>query len=281
MKPSTPFLPSLVNTLPPDFRCHLLTTDSLGKCLFLLIRRPMCVQVNGDRSQGDRGAALITRYLRYGHHTSPRSPPCNCPMQRAHPLLRVPSTARWVGTFPIRQHTFRGWPVLVSQMRPISVSSVNMGRARSRLLDSYRRPLIIIREVGEKRGLPIANVAGYTLLLVVGEIARLFLPLSFSDDELCFQVILYMTDTCPSSQPLEVLRRQGSRRLITCGERSLDRRPTSQRRRKISRVPSARLLGPVWTQRRRNFQRQSKEYQARLEKQQMVLKTPSYRTLSG
>jgi len=138
----------------------------------------MCVQVNGDCPQGDGGAAL-TQYLRYGHHTSPRSCPCNrpsIPMQRAHPLFCVPSAAHWVGTFPIRQHTFRGRPALVSQMRPISVSSVNMGRARSRVLDSYRRPLIIIREVGEKRGFPIANVAGYTFLLVAGEIARLFLP---------------------------------------------------------------------------------------------------------
>lgn len=243
----------------------------------------MCVQVNGERSQRDRGAALI-QYLRYGYHTSPRSGPYNRPsvfMRRAHPLLRVPSTARWVGIFPIRQHTFRGRLALVSQMRPISVSSVNMGRARSRVLDSYRRPLIIIREVGEKRGLPIANVAGYTFLLVAGEIARPFLPLSFSDDKLCFQVILYMTDTCPSSQPLRVLRRQEPRWLITYGGRSLDQRPTLQRKHKIFRVPSAKPLGPVWTQRRGNCQIPSKQYLARLEKRRTVPKTLSHRALSG
>lgn len=160
------------------FQCCLSETDSLGKCLLAPIWRTMCVKVNGDRLQGDGGAALI-QYLRYGYHASPRSHPCNrpsIPMKKAHPLLCVPSAARWVGTFPIRQHTFRGRPALVSHIRPISVSSVNMGRARSRVLDSYRRPLIIIREVVEKRGLPIASVARYTFLLVAGEMARPFLP---------------------------------------------------------------------------------------------------------
>ena len=84
---------------------------------------------------------------------------------KVHLSLRVFSTnSRWVGTL-------RGPPSLMNLTRPISVSAVNMGRERSRLARYCQRPVVIIREVERKSGLPIGKIILGASFLVVGELA--------------------------------------------------------------------------------------------------------------
>lgn len=129
-----------------------------------------------------------------------RNRPSTPMIQGAYPPLRAFPTTRWIGTFPIRHYAFRGQLASIPPMRPISFSSVNMGRPRPRASDFYRRPSVTLRVEGRNRGIPVGQIVGYASLMVVGKVFRPLLS-PFSDEvKLRFQVTWYIADICNSNQ---------------------------------------------------------------------------------
>lgn len=132
----------------------------------------------------DSGKCRIDASISIGLGCLRRSPSKHPMVQRTYPSIRIPTTTRWPGAFPVRQHAFRRPPAVTPPTRPIATSPVHMGWARSRVSGICQRPLVIIREVERKSGLPVRTFFVGAILAILGEMARVFLSPRFSNGQL-------------------------------------------------------------------------------------------------